>query len=324
MKFLQNPYVKSIATAIITGSAVAFIILLAGKWLSSESFVGSTQIPLYYASEPVRLSAVPSTIGQNVDDETTGILPISTPTAPTSTPISAPSYLVVELNASTSIPEKIIAEKDNLRALPIASLTKLATAVVAENLLDQNAPVTITRKIISTYHNDPGNFRLDEQIKVGGLLYPLLMVSSNDAGEALAQSYPEGREWFIKSMNDWAYSVGAYNTYFADPTGLSPENISSPHDLAIMLAWIYSHRPDLVNITTTKVKYLGAHTWTSPTQLLNLSSYIAGKNGYLPEAGQTSVSLFKINTPTVPHLYIVVTLGSAHRDQDVLALLHKI
>ena len=150
------------------------------------------------------------------------------------------------------------------------------------------------------------------------------MVSSNDAGEALAQSYPEGREWFIKSMNDWAYSVGAYNTYFADPTGLSPENISSPHDLAIMLAWIYSHRPDLVNITTTKVKYLGAHTWTSPTQLLNLSSYIAGKNGYLPEAGQTSVSLFKINTPTVPHLYIVVTLGSAHRDQDVLALLHKI
>ena len=147
------------------------------------------------------------------------------------------------------------------------------------------------------------------------------MVSSNDAGEALAGNYPLGRAWFIKAMNNWAYSIGAYNTYFADPTGLSTENISSPHDIAIMLAWIYIHYPDLITITDTKTKYLGTHTWVSPTQLLNLSSYVGGKNGFLPLAGQTSVSIFKMSTTTQ---YIIVTLNSKNRDQDILNLLSQI
>jgi D-alanyl-D-alanine carboxypeptidase len=341
MKLFRNSYVTSMASACVTGVFVAFVILAVGKWLTAGLFLNSVRVPLYDASEPIQADPAKYSIGPNVDDETMGILPLSGSSSAGSSgkliaqtfsvatsSISATSFLVVSLDASTSLPEKIIVEKDSLRAVPIASLTKLATAVVAENLLDATAEITITPQILATYGGDPGNLRNGEQMTVEELLYPLLMVSSNDAGEALAQSYAPGRTWFIKAMNDWAYSIGAYNTYFADPTGLSPENVSSAHDLAIMLAWIYTHRPDLVTITATKVKYLGSHTWTSPTQLLNLSSYVAGKNGYLPEAGQTSVSLFNLNAPLspkkVPELYIIVALGSLHRDQDVLSLLQKI
>ena len=326
------------ASALLTGLFFAFVILAAGKWISTRLFLSSVQIPLYDATAPLTASSGYSG-GLNVDKEVpdispipSSILPIPSPTSPRVSPpapvpppvpvpvVSAQAYLVTVLNANTSLPERTVVEKESMRALPIASLTKLATAVVAEQVLDQNKSVTITKKILATYHNDPAGFREGEQMKVGQLLYPLLMVSSNDAGEALAQSYTPGRAWFIKAMNDWAYSIGAYNTFFADPTGLSPENISSPHDLAIILAWIYVHHAELVAITATKVKFLGVHTWTSPTQLLNLSSYLAGKNGYLPESGQTSVSLFEINKKR----YIVVTLNSQARDQDVLSLLQKI
>ncbi|MEI6057740.1 MAG: hypothetical protein WCQ60_02095 [bacterium] len=310
------------ATALLTGAVVAFSILAIGKWTSS-SFFYSNRVPLYDANTPVVISASlgTSTVGPNVDEESAYPLTSPTTSSPQKpVPISAPSYLVVVLNASTSFPEKILLEKNSFRAVSIASLTKLATAVVAQNILDQNAAITITSKILSTYPNDPAGFRRGEQFKTAQLLYPLLMVSSNDAAEALAQSYAPGRAWFIKAMNDWAYSIGAYNTFFADPSGLSPENISSPHDLAIILAWVATHRPDLLTITQTKVKYAGTHTWTSPTQLLNLTSYLGGKNGYLPEAGQTSVSLFHQNN----HAYIVVVLGSKYRDQDILNLLQQI
>ena len=320
---ITNLYFRQMAAALLTGVFVAFCILAIGKWTSSSLLFHSDRVPLYDADAPVVISASAGkyTVGQNVDEE--GVLSVPTPdtsSSQKSVPISATSYLVVALNASTSLPEKILLEKNSFRAVPIASLTKLATAVVAQNILDQNAVVTITSKVLATYPNDPGGFRRGEQLKVAQLMYPLLMVSSNDAAEALAQSYAPGRAWYIKAMNDWAYSIGAYNTFFADPSGLSPENISSPHDLAIILAWVATRRPDLLAITQTKVKYAGTHTWTSPTQLLNLTSYLGGKNGYLPEAGQTSVSLFHQND----HAYIVVALGSKYRDQDILNLLQKI
>jgi D-alanyl-D-alanine endopeptidase (penicillin-binding protein 7) len=145
------------------------------------------------------------------------------------------------------------------------------------------------------------------------------MVSSNDAGEALAQNDPKGRADFIRSMNEWVQSIGAYHTYFADPTGLSPENVSDAGDLAIIIRWIYLNRPDLIAITDTKVKEFRIHTWTNPTQLLNLSSYLGGKNGYIPQSGETAVSLFQVGSK----LFAVVVLGSSDRDQDILELMRE-
>ena len=229
--------------------------------------------------------------------------------------ITAKAYVVIDLERNA-----ILIEKDSERLLPIASITKIVTAVVSKKLLEQNDYISVTAKALSTYGNE-GWLRLGEKIKASELLYPLLMVSSNDASEVLAQSYPKGRKEFIREMNNFVNSIGAYRTYFDDPSGLSPKNVSTAKDLGIIAKWIMTNDPDLFNTTLLKSKTIRAHTWTNPTHFLNLTSYVGGKNGYTPEANRTSVALFKLGKSE--KIYAIILLGSSNRDSDILDLLEE-
>ncbi len=230
------------------------------------------------------------------------------------TGISAVAYVVK--NVTTG---KNVAGTSVDRALPIASLTKLATAVVARKFISADERVTITRDIIATYGNT-AYFRVGETFNASDLLYPLLLVSSNDAAEALAQDY--GRAKFIRAMNDWAQSIGAYRTYFADPSGLSAQNISTASDIALMLEWIRANDPTIIETTALKSKTIRSHTWENPTHFLSWSYYIGGKNGYTTEANRTGASMFALGKNK--NVYAVVVLGSSNRDADVVKLLGKV
>ena len=203
--------------------------------------------------------------------------------------------------------------------VPIASLTKLFTAAVAKNLIADDQKITITQNIISTYGNT-AQLRAGETILSGDLYYPLLMISSNDAAEAFAQSY--GRQKFIAAMNDFAQSIGAYQSYFADASGLSPDNRSTATDMAIILDWIRKNDPELLDIMHTKSMTVRNHTWVNPSHFLNWSNYVGGKNGYTPEAGLTGSEIFTFGANK--DVYAVVVLGSEARDNDVVKLLAKI
>ncbi len=228
--------------------------------------------------------------------------------------ISAKSYVVMNVdNGSITI------SRNSDRILPIASLTKLVTAVVAENVLSSGVRIVISKQVLDTYGNSAG-FREGEVFMSDDLLYPLLLVSSNDAAEALAMSY--GRTEFIKVMNDFARSIGAPSTHFDDPAGLSPKSVSTARDQAIIMSWIYKNHPELIDITALKLKTIRSHTWVNPTHLLSWSYYLGGKNGYLPEANRTGVSLFKFSSTTPT--YAVVVLGSQARDSDVVSLVRQI
>jgi D-alanyl-D-alanine carboxypeptidase len=229
--------------------------------------------------------------------------------------ITAKAYVVIDLERNA-----ILLEKDSERLLPIASITKIVTAVVSKKLLDQNKYVSVSAKALSTYGNE-GWLRLGEKIKANELLYPLLMVSSNDASEVLAQSYIKGRKEFIKEMNNFVNGIGAYRTYFDDPSGLSPKNISTAKDLSIITKWIMTNEPDLFKTTLLKSKTIRAHTWINPTHFLNLTSYVGGKNGYTPEANRTSIALFKLGKSE--KIYAIILLGSSNRDSDILDLLEE-
>ncbi len=228
--------------------------------------------------------------------------------------ILSTAYIVYDIDN-----EKTKIEKNANKLLPIASLTKLATAVIAKRLIEENKRIEITKKVLAIEGNT-AKFRLGEKFNKDELLYPLLMVSSNDAGEALALAY--GRVEFIKKMNDWASAIGAYRTYFYDPSGLSPKNVSTARDIAIMIEWIKNNEKEILDITLTQTKMVRTHTWTNPNHLLNLSAYKGGKNGYIAEAGLTSVSLFNIGSPS--KLYAVVLLGSKDRSRDTLSILNKV
>jgi D-alanyl-D-alanine carboxypeptidase len=226
--------------------------------------------------------------------------------------ISAKSYLVIRLGDG-----KKIIEKNADKILPIASLTKLVTAVSAKKLIKDNTKIKISSQIMNTYGNT-AQFKVGETIYAGDLYYPLLMVSSNDAAEALARSY--NRKKFIDYMNNFAQSIGAYRTIFKDPAGLSKDNLSSANDLAIIYSWIERKYPELIAITKEKTKTNRLHTWTNPAYFLNWSNYEGGKNGYTEEALQTGLAVFHINKER----YLLVVLGSKSRNADIVKLLGKI
>jgi D-alanyl-D-alanine carboxypeptidase len=228
--------------------------------------------------------------------------------------ISASAYIVRDLTRDTTI-----AERDQDRLVPIASLTKLVTAVVARKLIPEDTRIVIDQDAVDIYGNTAG-FHVGEVFSAGDLLYPLLMVSSNDAAEALARHY--GRARFIKAMNDFAQSIGAYKTYIADPSGLSPQNASSADDISMILDWIRLNDPSVLGVTELKAKTVRNHTWVNPAHFLSWSNYIGGKNGFTDEAKNTTASLFMMG----PHkdVYSVVVLGSSNRDGDVAELLKKI
>jgi D-alanyl-D-alanine carboxypeptidase len=228
--------------------------------------------------------------------------------------VTAKAYVAKDLTTGQTV-----LQNDANRLLPIASLSKLVTAVVARRLIPESSRIAITDAVMKTYGNT-ASFRAGETFTSSDLLYPLLMVSSNDAAEAYAAHY--GRSKFIQAMNDFAQSIGAYRTSFSDPSGLDPRNVSTANDMALILDWIKKNDPTILDITELKAKTIRSHTWINPTHFLSWSYYIGGKNGYLPEANRTNASLFKWGSNG--DVYALVVLGSSERDADTLALLNKI
>ncbi len=243
--------------------------------------------------------------------------------------ITAKSYFVRNITGTTTLAYtgefvpvgggSVIAEKDAETMMPIASITKLVTAVIVNENIPPNARITLTRDIVGVYGNT-ANFKVGETFKAQDLMYPLLMVSSNDAAEAFARY--SGRNNFIKAMNDFAQEIGAYRTYFADPSGLSKFNVSTAKDVALILEWIAKNRPQIMATTQLKTKTIRDHTWVNPTHFLSWTNYAGGKNGYTTEANRTAASLFRIGKNN--ELYAVVILGSKSRDSDEFKLLNKI
>jgi len=228
--------------------------------------------------------------------------------------VTATTYLLKDLTTGVTVDAH-----DEDRLVPIASLTKLVTAEVARELIPSGTEIELSPAAIATY-GDSGGLRSGESLSAGELMYPLLMVSSNDAAEALARSY--GRPAFLKAMNGFVQRIGAYRTYFADASGLSPQNESTADDVALILSWLRQHDPDVLDITLTKAKTIRMHTWINPTHFLSWSYYLGGKNGYTDEADRTGAALFTLGTKG--EVYAIVILGSQDRDADMVRLISKV
>ena len=262
---------------------------------NAESIAVSTPTVRYTADEE-----------ENMIDSAAASLPKSSKSG-----ITAPAYELRDLTTGT-----VVMQHNAERLMPIASLTKLVTAVIARKFILSDARITITHDVMATYGNT-AQFRAGETFTAHDLLYPLLMVSSNDAAEAYAQYY--GRGDFIRAMNSFTQSIGAYRTYFADPSGLSPENVSTADDMGIILNWIHAHDPEILDTTLLKSITMRSHTWVNVVHSLNWSYYRGGKNGYTTEANSTAAQLFIAGKNK--DLYSITVLGSSSRVNDIVLLL---
>lgn len=145
---------------------------------------------------------------------------------------------------------KILYEQNPDEKVPIASTTKIMTAlVVLEDYSDKlNDEVTITKEMISVEGSDI-QLRTGEKITVDSLLKGLLIYSGNDAAYSLA-IYLDGKEKFVEKMNQKANYLGLKNTFYKDPAGLSEEGYSTAKDLSILSSYALRNK-DFAKIVST-------------------------------------------------------------------------
>jgi D-alanyl-D-alanine carboxypeptidase (penicillin-binding protein 5/6) len=225
--------------------------------------------------------------------------------------MSAKSAIVLDVET-----KKILYEKNAHQVLPIASLTKLITAdVIVSQKIDWNKVVTIK-------HQDQAQGAVlfvdaGEKVKVKDLFYSMLVGSANNATKALVRLTGLSQEEFVKQMNQKAQDLGLRNTYFVEPTGLDPKNVSTAYEIALLAKKIFEN--EKIREATVMEKYIFRtngeevrHTVKNTDELLktflNQDSYkiIAGKTGYLEEAGYCLVSEVEKDG----HRVIGVILGS--------------
>ncbi|MBI4087049.1 D-alanyl-D-alanine carboxypeptidase [Candidatus Kaiserbacteria bacterium] len=203
-------------------------------------------------------------------------------------------------------------------AYPIASVTKLMTALVTLDTLDLEATTTLSRRAIAT-EGRAGGLAAGEVFSIRELLFPLILSSSNDAAEAIAEY--EGRDIFIAAMNNTAQSLDMVHTGYDEPSGLSPRSVSSVSDLAKLALYLVRERPYLMDVSQLDT-YVGEdHAWRNINPASHLATYRGGKHGYTDEANRTLVSFFEEETASgAPRMFLVVLLGSNDLKADMATL----
>jgi D-alanyl-D-alanine endopeptidase (penicillin-binding protein 7) len=215
-------------------------------------------------------------------------------------------------------------EKSSTSSAPIASVTKLMTAMVA---LDQKRNpddvLTITEDDVDTVKHSSSKLRVGSQLTRGEMLRVALMSSENRAAHALARTSPGGISAFVAAMNRKAVSFGMNETHYVDPTGLSPENVSSAADLS-RLARRVSGYPDITDFTTTTEKsvVVGSHLQsfhnTNPAVGKSGWDFWLSKTGFINEAGRCLVA----GITTAGRDVVVVLMGAKSRGARSQDLVH--
>ena len=190
---------------------------------------------------------------------------------------------------------EILVSKNSEAVLPIASITKLMTAlVVAEAQLPLGEMLTVTQEDVDTEKGSRSRLRVGSELSRGELMHLALMSSENRAAHALGRTYPGGMTTFVALMNARAKSLGMTDTRYVEPTGLSSRNQSSAQDLATLVNVAYGN-PTLRELSTSPHHEVevGNRTlqFNNTNRLVHNPSWQIGlqKTGYISEAGRCLV-----------------------------------
>jgi D-alanyl-D-alanine endopeptidase (penicillin-binding protein 7) len=208
---------------------------------------------------------------------------------------------------------RTIFAKNTDNVVPIASITKLMTAMV---VLDAGLPLD-ERIVISEADKDlikgtRSRLRIGTALSRRDLLQLALMASENRAAEALSRVYPGGTAGFVAAMNQKAVELGMWRTRFVDGTGLSSDNVSTAHDLAKLVAAAYRYPliRDFTTDTGTTVRVANGQVmnYRNSNRLVSSPDWKIGlsKTGYISEAGRCLVMQAQIAGKPV----IIVLLDS--------------
>lgn len=219
-------------------------------------------------------------------------------------PITAKSFLVADNKG------QVILERNADRTQPIASITKLMTAIVVLNAnQDLAEELSLNFKNSKVYHT-----KLPRTLKTlsrSELLQLAIIKSDNFAAYTLCENYPGGVDRCVAEMNHEALEFGMYSTHFTDPTGLDEGNMSNARDL-VKLVLVASRHPEITDasgkpLVSIKVKKRWWDFWnTNSLVRKNSDRVIVSKTGYIHESGGCVVMLLDTDLGQ----RVIVLLGS--------------
>mgnify|MGYP003562348593 FL=1 len=190
---------------------------------------------------------------------------------------------------------EILYQKNADRVMPIASISKLMSAmVVLDARLDMNERITITADEIDRLKGTGSRLAVGTTLTRGELLHLSLMSSENRATHALGRTYPGGMSAFVAAMNAKAQSLGMYSSRFYEPTGLNFQNVSTANDLNRMVA-AASKYPLISKNSTSNYGSVwtanGRQNYKNSNALVREGSWNIElqKTGYIREAGRSMV-----------------------------------
>jgi D-alanyl-D-alanine endopeptidase (penicillin-binding protein 7) len=205
-------------------------------------------------------------------------------------------------------------DKNSETVLPIASITKLMTAIVVlEDKLDLEERVVISQDDVTTTRSSRirGRLRPGSALTRDELLLLSLMASDNRAAAALARTAPGGSDSFVAAMNREAERLGLHDTRYSDPTGLSPENVSSAQDLAKLVKAAHAY-PLIREYSTRRSAFVKARDgrvgFNNTNSLVRSGKWDIelSKTGYINAAGRCLVMLMRVGSRDL----VVVLLDS--------------
>src|SRR3954453_4984487 len=207
---------------------------------------------------------------------------------------------------------EVVIDKNADAVTPIASITKLMTAmVILDRNLDLEQRIVISRDDRDSLKGTRSRLRPGNVLTRGELLLVALMASENRAAAALGRTYPEGMQAFVEAMNRKAAELGMTDSRFVDPTGLSSGNVSSARDLAKLVNAAHGYeliREFSTRDRTTVSVYGRPMTFRNTNGLVRSSHWEIGlsKTGYISEAGRCLVMRVRLASKDL----IVVLLDS--------------
>lgn len=186
----------------------------------------------------------------------------------------------------------IVFQENAFERRPLASITKIMTAMVA---LDHGIAWEQEANILPSEYGVGGELILHpgETVTMRDLFAASLLGSANNATAAYVRQLGISQEMFVQEMNRKAIALGLEQTEFTDVTGLSPENISTAYEIAILANYAFANYPDISDITSKK-EYAFAvrgsnreHTIRNTNKLVQAGhmEVVGSKTGFLYEAG---------------------------------------
>ncbi len=201
---------------------------------------------------------------------------------------------------------------------PIASITKLMTAVIVKEQMNLNGIINL-----NIASDDKKNPLSSGDYKAKDLLKAMLLVSSNESANALADHY--GRNNFVYKMNERAKSAKMSDTAFADPSGISARNLSTVEDLKKLVKFIWRTYPEIFEIskkpndTVYNLKLDQKKKLTNINLFAGRADFLGGKTGQIPESGGNLISIFNVNGPR-----IIIVLGTENRFNETEKILKQL